>query len=188
MKYNRKKLPELDKTNTILFWGHRPRKDGKIGKSCFSQWWLSNFIFSGMQFCCAEQWMMAQKAALFNDKKILESILDSTSPKEMKSLGKKINRFNENTWNENKYSIVLFGSYLKFSQNSQLKSFLLETEDTVIVEASPYDKIWGIGLKAEDPDAYNPEKWNGENLLGFALMEVRDAINSNQPIHSSNFI
>ena len=120
--------------------------------------------------------MMAGKARLFNDTEILEEIMDISSPKEVKALGRKIRNFDEHQWAEHRYKIVKQGNYLKFSQNADLKEFLLSTNNKIIAEASPYDAIWGIGLKKEHPDSIYPEKWKGLNLLGFALMEVRDEL------------
>ena len=160
----------------LFFWGHRPAKDGKITKSCFSQWWMSDFWFQGLRYCCMEQCMMAGKASLFKDTEAFDLIRASTDPKEIKALGRGVRSFNEKLWNEVKYPLVLTGNYNKFVQNDDLRNFLLSTGNRILVEASPYDKIWGIGLSADDPRAKDPRAWNGENLLGFALMEVRDEI------------
>ncbi len=158
----------------VLFWGHRPSKDGLITKTCFSQWYLCHFQIGHLRFCCMEQYMMYRKAILFKDDKIAEKILASDSPSEMKRLGRRVANFNEDKWNENKYDIVVLGNYFKFIQNRRLLNYLFSTKNSVLVEASPEDKIWGIGLSAENPDALDVEKWQGENLLGFALMEVRE--------------
>lgn len=107
--------------------------------------------------------------------KVLEGKIRITY-EELKALGRKVRNFDETIWNEIKYATVLNGNYLKFTQNSELRKFLLSTGDSVLVEASPYDGIWGIKMGETDENARNPLKWNGENLLGFALMEVRDEI------------
>ncbi len=159
-----------------MFWGHHPSKDGRITKSCLSQWWMSSFTVMGQEYCCMEQYMMAQKALLFHDREIYEEILKNTNQKQIKALGRKVRNFDEGLWNEVKYSIVLNGNYCKFMQNKKLLAFLLSTKDKVLVEASPYDCIWGIGLTAQSPDAEYPLAWCGQNLLGFALMEVRDEL------------
>lgn len=158
-----------------FFWGHQPAEDGRISKSCLSQWWKSDFISYGVQYCCMEQYMMAQKAELFGDKEIQKQILDCADPAGIKKLGRRVRKFDASVWDQVKYSIVLNGNWKKFSQNPQLRSFLLSTGDQVLVEASPYDTIWGIGLSA-DQAAAGPQYWRGENLLGFALMEVRDEL------------
>jgi ribA/ribD-fused uncharacterized protein len=120
--------------------------------------------------------MMAGKAKLFNDHETLEEVLKSETPNQAKSLGRKVKNFDPKIWDEHKYEIVRHGNYLKFSQNDKLKEFLLSTNTKTLVEASPYDTIWGIGMLETDPKAVNPSFWNGENLLGFALMEVRDLL------------
>nr|WP_322623757.1 NADAR family protein [uncultured Flavobacterium sp.] len=160
----------------LFFWGHQPAKDGSITKSCFSQWWEADFIVNGITYRSAEHWMMAKKAELFNDNETLEKILVCESPADVKKLGREVQNYNEEAWLKNRYEIVKEGNLHKFNQNEALKSFLLSTEDIVIVEASPVDNIWGIGLPADSKKALNPAEWRGPNLLGFALMEVRDAL------------
>jgi ribA/ribD-fused uncharacterized protein len=167
------KLIESKNTNFLFFWGHQPAKDGIITKSCFSQWWMASFENDGKLYLTAEHFMMARKAALFGDTEIEEQILGTKSPKDVKALGRKINNFNNDIWNEHKYEIVKEGNFFKFGQNEELREFLVGTKSKVIVEASPVDPIWGIGMSENDPDAQSPELWKGENLLGFALMEVR---------------
>ena len=120
--------------------------------------------------------MMAGKAELFGDQEIREQILKCSDPKQIKTLGRKVRNFDQVVWDKFKYAIVLNGNWCKFSQNRPLREFLLSTGDSVLVEASPYDNIWGIRLSASSPDAQNPLKWRGQNLLGFALMEVRDEL------------
>jgi ribA/ribD-fused uncharacterized protein len=160
----------------IYFWGHHPKKDGSISKSCFSQWWKSSFDVGHIKYLFMEQYMMAEKARLFGDKEIEEKIMNCNNPNEIKGFGRKVRNFNEEVWNDIKYSIVVNGNYNKFMQNEKLKNFLLSTEDKILVEASPYDSVWGIQMSEEDVDIKNPKLWRGENLLGFALMEVRNEI------------
>lgn len=124
----------------------------------------------------AEHWMMAEKAKLFGDKAVLEKILNCNSPKEAKSLGRKVKNFDEKIWTENSERIVINGNYLKFKQNKELWEYLNGTCDKILVEASPYDKIWGVGMKNGDTGIENPGNWKGLNLLGYALMEVRDKL------------
>ena len=164
-----------EKLKYIFFWGHTPSKNG-ITKSCFSQWYDCTFMAGGVEYKTAEQYMMAQKALLFDDKKIYEEIMAASHPNEYKKLGRKISNFNEEVWNTHKMQIVIQGNLAKFGQNKELQEFLLQTGDRILVEASPYDKIWGIGLAADTPDIENPATWRGENLLGFALMEVREQL------------
>ena len=165
-----------DKTELLMFWGHQPSKNGTIGKSCFSQWWKSDFWFYGEQFCCMEQCMMLGKASLFQDKVAAEKIMASDDPMKIKKLGRSVQNFDDKLWDSFKYPLVLTGNYNKFVQNPQLRNFLLSTGDRILVEASPYDREWGIGLSADDPRAKDPQQWQGKNLLGFALMEARDEI------------
>ncbi|MFM8217125.1 MAG: NADAR family protein [Pirellula sp.] len=160
----------------LLFWGHTPAKDGTITKACFSQWYVAPFTIEGVVYPTAEHWMMAGKARLFSDNETLQEILVAPDPKSAKALGRKVRGFKDDLWVTNARRIVTEGNIAKFSQNEGLKEFLLATETKVLVEASPYDRIWGIGLGAEDPNAKHPTKWQGENLLGFALMDVREAI------------
>ena len=159
-----------------LFWGHRPSVDGSITQSCFSQWWKGEFWFYAQSYCCMEQFMMEQKAKLFGDEESRQQILKSSDPGRIKALGRKVGNFEQKLWDRAKYSIVLNGNWCKFSQNRALKEFLLSTGDDILAEASPYDGVWGIQLSADSPDAQNPCRWQGQNLLGFALMEVRDEL------------
>lgn len=158
----------------LFFWGHTVKDE--VTKACFSQWFHLQFKEEEVIYKTAEHYMMAGKAKLFNDTEILEKILKSETPNLAKSLGRKIRNFNPEIWDEHKYHIVKQGNLLKFSQNEPFKEFLLSTGDKILVEASPYDTIWGIGMLETDPKAKNPAQWNGENLLGFALMEVRDEL------------
>ena len=161
----------------IHFVGHQPSKDGSITKSCFSQWWDSEFTDEmGLYYKTAEQFMMLQKAKLFGDEVSLEKILKSTTPIEAKELGRKVKGFDPESWDRCKFNIVVHGNMLKFSQNESLKEFLLSTGDKILVEAAHYDPVWGIGMRANHVNACIPEKWAGENLLGFALMEVREQL------------
>ncbi|WP_025143094.1 NADAR family protein [Pedobacter jeongneungensis] len=163
----------------LMFWGHQRSKDGSIIKTCMSQWWPSSIVENNITYQTAEHYMMAQKALLFNDQEIFEKILTKNSPKDVKDLGRQIKNFDIENWDAHKFDIVKQGNLLKFSQNEALKSFLLQTKSKILVEASPVDAIWGIGLAEDNSDALNPKKWKGLNLLGFALMEVRDEIKFN---------
>ena len=164
------------KRELCMFWGHQPAQDGSITKSCFSQWWMADFYSIAHSYLCMEQYMMAGKAELFGDQEIREQILKCNDPRQIKALGRKVRGFDQTVWDRFKYAIVLNGNWCKFSQNRALREFLLSTGDSVLVETSPYDSIWGIRLSASAPEAQNPPKWRGQNLLGFALMEVRDEL------------
>ena len=157
----------------LCFWGHTAKQRGVVDKSCFSQWFPAHFEVDGIQYKTAEHYMMAQKAKLFEDDEIFEKIIQVDHPNEAKMLGRKIQQYQENIWLEHRFDIVVKGNIAKFSQHPNLKNFLLGTHDRILVEASPVDKIWGIGLSADDENAEKPLQWKGLNLLGFALMEVR---------------
>lgn len=177
MKYSIEKLTtEKQENKYLFFWGHQPNKDGSISKTCFSQWWLSSFDVDGITYKTAEHWMMAKKASLFNDREIFEKIIEAKSPAEAKKLGREVKNYVDTVWLANRFEIVKEGNLHKFGQNKDLKEFLLNTNSRILVEASPVDPIWGIGMAADHKEVNNPEKWQGLNLLGFALMEVRDEL------------
>lgn len=173
------------KLDYLFFWGHRPDPSGKIIKSCLSQWWSSPFTVDGVTYSSAEHWMMAGKAKLFNDQQRFEEIVQSKDPKKVKAIGRRITPFDDTTWVANRFDIVVQGNYHKFTQHDQLKSFLLKTGNKILVEASPVDRIWGVGLAADHQNINNPLLWKGENLLGFALMNVREMIKKGGPLNIS---
>ncbi|MBY0396758.1 MAG: NADAR family protein [Thermoleophilia bacterium] len=160
----------------LFFWGHRPARDGSITAACLSQWFASPFEVGGVRYATAEHFMMAGKARLFGDATALRRILDAPTPGEAKTLGRKVAGFDAGAWAAERSRIVVEGNLAKFGQNPRLRAFLAGTAGRVLVEASPADAIWGIGLAASDPAAANPALWPGLNLLGFALMEVRDRL------------
>ncbi|WP_233218997.1 NADAR family protein [Adhaeribacter arboris] len=127
----------------------------------------------------AEHWMMAQKAHLFGDSDAFDKIVKARTPGEAKAIGREVKNFDDSVWEEQRFEIVVNGSLQKFGQHQDLQEFLINTKDRILVEASPVDNIWGIGLSVDDKKAENPEHWEGLNLLGFALMETRDILNNN---------
>lgn len=144
-------------------------------KDKIAQWNMTNFIDdSNLTYCCAEQYMMAQKALLFEDIESYNKIMNSNSPKEIQELGRKISNFDSEIWDNHKIHIVYKGNYFKFTQNKELFDILFSTRGTTLVEVSPIDKIWGIGLDINNPDIYDSTKWLGENLLGQILTKLRD--------------
>ncbi len=157
----------------LFFWGHQPKNDTSLGKECFSQWYPSPFELNDIQYISAEHYMMAEKAKLFHNDELVSKILNATHPGEAKRLGREIINFDEALWIKHRFDIVVSGNLAKFRQHANLRQFLLNTGARVLVEASPVDKIWGIGLASDAPDVRQPQKWPGENLLGFALMQVR---------------
>jgi ribA/ribD-fused uncharacterized protein len=157
----------------LFFWGHRPHPSGRPGPSCLSQWWPAPFTVDGVHYRSAEHWMMAEKARLFGDERSAAAIIAAESPKDAKALGRAVRGFDGDRWEAAAFGIVVRGSIAKFGQDPQLRDYLVGTGDALLVEASPLDAIWGIGLAADDPRAGRPEEWPGRNLLGFALMEAR---------------
>lgn len=160
----------------LHFWGHQPEKDGRIGKSCFSQWFDAPFTVDQVRYPTAEHFMMAGKARLFGDAEIVDRVLKARTPAEAKKLGRQVRGFDDVVWKGAAFELVVQGNLAKFSQNAAMGDFLLRTGDKVLVEASPVDNIWGIGLAATHEDAMDPRRWAGQNLLGFALMAVRDQL------------
>ncbi|NUO56700.1 MAG: NADAR family protein [Hamadaea sp.] len=164
------------KVKYLHFWGHKPQPDGSVGANCLSQWWPASFQVGGRAYATAEHWMMWSKAKLFGDDEMADKVLAVKHPRQAKELGRQVRGFDQQTWDDNRYAIVVAGSVAKFGQHHDLRAYLLGTGERVLVEASPLDRIWGIGLGAADPRASDPAQWRGLNLLGFALMEARDAI------------
>ncbi|MFJ8585502.1 NADAR family protein [Streptomyces sp. NPDC093595] len=162
-----------ERVKYLHFWGHRPRPDGTIGASCLSQWWPAPFTVDGVTYATAEHWMMASKARLFGDAEAERQAVGASSPAAAKKAGRLVRGFDEETWARERFGIVVAGSEHKFGQHPRLRDFLLSTGGRVLVEASPMDRVWGIGLAATDPRAGNPAQWRGLNLLGFALMTAR---------------
>lgn len=170
-------LSELESNETlkfVYFWGHSKKSNVEVDKACFSQWFESAFSVGGVTYKTSEHWMMAQKALLFNDKNSYDKIIACHKPGEAKDLGRNIIGFDEITWNKHRFEIVKLGNIHKFNQNPVLANFLINTHPRILVEASPLDNIWGIGLSQDDEDIKNIYAWKGLNLLGFVLMEVRD--------------
>ncbi|MEV4683742.1 NADAR family protein [Streptomyces kurssanovii] len=162
----------------LHFWGHTPRRDGTVGAGCLSQWWPSPFEVGGVRYATAEHWMMASKARLFGDAEAERKALAAKSPAEAKKAGRLVRGFDDAIWERERFGIVRSGSVHKFGQDAALRDFLLATGDRVLVEASPMDRVWGIGLAADDERAQDPARWRGLNLLGFALMEAREELRS----------
>ncbi|KAK3107123.1 hypothetical protein FSP39_011692 [Pinctada imbricata] len=146
------------------------------GNSVFSQWYRCNMVIDGIRYNCAEQYMMHQKAVLMGDKESANLILSSNNPREQKQIGRRVKHFKETLWNEKRESIVKKGNLEKFRQNKALAEILKTTYPRVLVEASPFDKIWGIGLRSTDKRAKIKKEWKGRNLLGFILTDVRNEL------------
>ncbi len=159
----------------LFFWGHQKPRTG-ISSSCFSQWYDAPFLEKELYFLTAEHYMMYHKTILFDDHAIAERVLQADNPGAAKSLGRQVSGFSEAVWGQHRFDIVTNANLAKFSAHPALKNFLLNTNNRVLVEASPVDRLWGIGLAADSPKAKKPNTWRGLNLLGFALMAVRDTL------------
>ncbi|TYB65436.1 NADAR family protein [Nonomuraea sp. PA05] len=160
----------------LYFWGHQPAGDGGVGKGCLSQWWPVRFTADGHTFASAEHYMMAHKAWLFGDEENAARVLAVRHPKQAKELGRAVRGFDQATWEKHRFDIVVRGNVAKFGGHEELAGYLLGTGTRILVEASPVDRVWGIGLAADDDRAASPQRWQGLNLLGFALMAARAAL------------
>ncbi|WTP81908.1 NADAR family protein [Streptomyces sp. NBC_00178] len=165
-----------ERVKYLHFWGHRPRPDGTLGAGCLSQWWPSPFTVGSVTYASAEHWMMAGKARLFGDPESERQAVAAASPGAAKKVGRLVSGFDGTVWTRERFALVVEGSVHKFGQDPALRAYLLGTGDRVLVEASPLDRIWGIGLTGDDPRAADPSSWRGLNLLGFALMEARSRL------------
>ena len=148
-----------------------------IGDTDFlSNWYVSNFEVDGYQYFAMEQYIAHQKALTFGDLEIAQKVMQSFDFEEMKALGRQVRDYDNTVWNGIRQIVVYEGLLAKFGQNKELKQKLLATGDALLAEAEEYDSIWGIGLSMEDENDQNPDAWNGQNLLGFALMQVRQKL------------
>lgn len=141
-----------------------------------SNWYLSNFQADGMSFSSMEQYMMYRKACLFGDTPIADEILSTDNVGKIKALGRKVAGYDEIIWSGTRQVIVYNGLLEKFRQNAELQKMLLETGTCILAECAVKDRIWGIGLGMHDENRFSMGKWQGQNLLGFALMEVREQL------------
>ena len=150
----------------VFFWG-----------GTYSQWCPCTFIDKdGIVFNCTEQYMMYKKAMVFGDEETAQEILDTESPRDQKALGRQVKGYKDKTWDKYKMDIVTAGNRLKFTQNEDMLLELMDTSNKMIVEASPVDKIWGIGLAPQDDKVLDEANWDGQNLLGKCIMTVRDEL------------
>ncbi|WP_244826951.1 NADAR family protein [Caballeronia sp. TF1N1] len=148
----------------VLFWSTA---------EIYSNWHPAAFVENGVQFSSTEQYMMWRKATQFGNEALAAQMLTQTNPGKLKSMGRRVEGYEESVWEGERMSMMIRGCYLKFSQNPAMRAELLATGTRMLVEASPVDAIWGIGLAEDDPRALDPALWQGRNLLGQALMEVR---------------
>ncbi len=163
---------QINEKDFLFFWGHHQKRQ-HIDKSCLSQWFPREFRVGAILYTSMEQYMMSQKARLFGDTATEEKIMAATDQGTIKALGRVVAPFDRAIWDRFKSAIVMMGNYYKFAQHADLRSFLIQTGSKILVEASPHDKIWGIGLSEADKRALRPSLWQGQNRLGLALMTVR---------------
>lgn len=148
----------------------------------FNNWWSSTFSavpfpgFAPQTFNCAEQYMMAAKALLFHDVAVYETIMRETNPREQKALGRKVRNFDPTLWGCCARELVARGVTSKFSQNAELREYLLGTENRTMVEGAHYDEVWGVRLAWNDPAIEDESNWRGTNWLGEVLMHVRHTL------------
>lgn len=148
----------------------------------FSNWYPARFDLDTktewgvMPFNCAEQAMMFYKAVVFEDRASLIKIMETASPREQKALGRKVENFNQEKWESVCIPLITNVLVAKFGADKKLKKILLDTGNKTIVEASPYDKVWGIGMGVEHPDILDESKWQGKNFLGICLMNAREIL------------
>lgn len=138
-----------------------------------SNWAESRFTADDQTFSSLEQFMMYEKAILFNDCPTALQIMKTNDPREIKALGRQVSGYDDSLWNDSRKVVVYEGLMEKFSQNPDLLQKLLNTDNAILAECAVHDRIWGIGLSMKDPDRFHPDKWKGQNLLGFLLMIVR---------------
>jgi ribA/ribD-fused uncharacterized protein len=164
----------------LFFWDEPALEDGGVSKACMSQWFEAPIELAGIRYPTNEHFMMAAKAQLFGDQRHFEQIIAAPSPAQAKTYGRKVQGFDEERWCDQRFQIVCEANQAKFSQHPVLGKFLLDTHDKILVQASPIDRIWGVGLSETDTEITNPNAWKGLNLLGFALMTVREALRQAQ--------
>lgn len=169
-----------NKWHPCYFFWKPDQQDGYLSNWFHSEFCIKDFdTVDEIWFTCSEQYFMWQKANVFHDAIIAKEILNiEYRPSDYKYLGQQVHNFDQKIWEENKYQIMFDANYYKFTQNPELKSELLFTEDAILAEASPYDKIWGIGLSTQGIKGLYQDigAWKGENLLGKVLMDVREKI------------
>lgn len=177
MRWTMELLLEAEAAGTRLkylpFWDHTPPADGSVGAHVLSQWFEVAFDLDGVRYASAEHAMMAGKARLFGDDEALAKVVVAASPGEAKALGREVRGYVDTVWEAHRSEIVAAANVAKFGQHAALRDYVVGTGDRVLVEASPQDRIWGIGMGRDHPDVERPSRWLGLNLLGFALMEAR---------------
>lgn len=151
---------------------HNPNEENGY----LSNWYPTHFTVDGIEFSSMEQFMMYQKACCFHDASVANEILGTNDVAEIKKLGREVHGYDENTWNGVRQIVVYEGLKAKFSQNAELKAKLVDTGEAILAECAVRDQIWGIGLSMRDSNRLDRSKWKGKNLLGYALMMVREQL------------
>jgi ribA/ribD-fused uncharacterized protein len=161
----------METANEIYFF----RESGKYGS--FSNFYPSKFVEGNIEFNCSEQYFMYYKCLTFDteNKHLLEAILNEKSPSKIKNFGRQVKNYNDKIWSEKRYSIMINALGLKFTQNKEIKDLLISTKEKILFEASPFDKIWGIGFDGKTAANMIDKTKFGKNLLGQALMQIRDS-------------
>ena len=154
--------------NVICF--HNPNEENGY----LSNWYMSEFVKDGVKYSSMEQYMMYRKAVCFHDDDIAAKILETDDVAEIKQFGRKVSNYVDYIWAGKRQIVVYEGLLEKFRQNEELGDQLRATGDAILAECAVSDRIWGIGLSMKDPDRLDSEKWNGQNLLGYALMMARE--------------
>lgn len=157
----------------LPFWSHHPADSSEVDESCLSLWYALPFLADRMVYPTAEHWLMAQKARRFGDAQRLAMILEARTASEARQLGKSMPLAAPDAWEAQRFELAVAGNLIKFGQHPNLRAYLLATEPYILAYAHPTDLTWGVGLKAAHPDLPRPDRWPGQNLLGFALMEAR---------------
>lgn len=158
----------------LPFWSHHPESTDAVDESCLSLWFATPFLIDQAVFPTLIHWLMWRKARLYGDAQREAMILAARTPSEAQQLGRSVGQGDDPAlWEAQRFERAVAGNLAKFSQTPPLRAFLLATDPYILVQASPNDRTWGIGCKADHPDLPRPQRWAGQNLQGFALMEVR---------------
>ncbi|WP_040283587.1 NADAR family protein [Tessaracoccus massiliensis] len=159
--------------DVLFFWGHRPDMQGQVDRCCLSENYVAPFEADGERFPTVEHYIAWRKATLFGDGHAAERILQAEAPNKAKAIGRSVKPFHDDQWQPRRLEIAVAGNVAKFAAHPALAEYLLQTGTRVLAEASPIDRVWGIGLAADHAHAKAPERWPGLNIMGFALMEAR---------------
>lgn len=160
--------------NYVFFYGHTEGRPF----ACFSNFYPSKFTADGKNFNCSEQYFMKKKQEMFDptNVQLANAIMAETSPAKIKAFGRQVKNYDETKWNQERYRVMKEALMYKFGQNQNMKQILMSTGNKILCECTNLDKIWASGLHITDPDRFDETKWKGQNLLGKALMEVRNEL------------